>query len=458
VRCAHVIFDTQPRLRIRERSELHNSKFKIQNSKFDAAPNHWATQIDLHTVNQQATRKFDVIVVGGGMVGAALACALAPHGIRVAVIEVREPQRTWPAGETANRVSALSRASQHVLEHLGAWPRMTALGVTSYRAMYVWDAGGSGHIRFDSAEVGEPDLGHIVENRVTQLALWERLEALESVTLLCPARVRGFELSEECARVRLEDGSELQAALLVGADGRDSATRERAGIVTHGWDYDQHALVANVVHELSHEATAWQRFRPTGPLAFLPLAGGRSSSIVWSTSPQQARELLELEQSAFCAELGKAFGHRLGRVVESGPKGVFPLRLQHAERYVQQRLALVGDAAHTLHPLAGQGVNLGFMDAAALADVVLEAAVRDRDPGALHTLRRYERARKGANIAMLGAMDAFKRLFSNDAVPLRLLRNAGLDLVDRATPLKNLFLRRALGAGGELPSLARPPV
>lgn len=392
------------------------------------------------------------------MVGAALACALAPHGLRVAVIEAREPQRSWPAGETANRVSALNRASQHVLEHLGAWSRMTALGVSTYRAMQVWDAGGSGQIRFDSAEVGEPDLGHIVENRVTQLALWERLEALESVTLAAPERVRGFELSEECVRVRLEGGAGLEAALLVGADGRDSATRRGAGIVSHGWDYDQHALVANVVHELSHEATAWQRFRPTGPLAFLPLANGRSSSIVWSTAPQQARELLELEQSAFCTELGRAFGHRLGRILESGPRGVFPLRLQHAERYVLRRLALVGDAAHALHPLAGQGVNLGFMDAAVLAEVVLEAVARGRDPGDLHTLRRYERARKGANIVMLGAMDAFKRLFSNDIVPLRLLRNAGLELADRIAPVKRLFLQRALGTGGELPSLARPPL
>ncbi len=165
-----------------------------------------------------------------------------------------------------------------------------------------------------------------------------------------------------------------------------------------------------------------------------------------------------LEQNAFHAELGRAFGYRLGRIMESGPRGVFPLRLQHADCYVLPRLALVGDAAHSLHPLAGQGVNLGFMDAAALADVVLEAVARGRDPGALHTLRRYERARKGANIAMLGAMDAFKRLFSNDIAPLRLLRNTGLELADRIVPVKQLFLRRALGTEGELPSLARPPV
>lgn len=388
------------------------------------------------------------------MVGSALACALATLGIRVAVIEARKFTREWPAGEISNRVSALSRASQTLLERLNAWPRMTALGISPYRAMYVWDAGGSGHIRFDSAEVGEPDLGHIVENRVTQLALWERLEQLGEATLFCPGRVTDFKLEEHRVRVTLDDGTELEAALLVGADGRDSAIRERAGIATRGWDYDQHALVANVTHELWHEETAWQRFRSNGPLAFLPLADGRSS-IVWATSPERAEALVTLEQPQFCAALGKAFGHRLGQVLDAGPRGVFPLRLQHTEHYVLHRLALVGDAAHAIHPLAGQGVNLGFLDAAQLADALLEAKARGRDLGAPATLRRYERARKGENMAMLGAMDAFKRLFSNDAMPLRLMRNAGLDLADRVTPLKNLFLRRALGTVGELPSLVR---
>jgi 2-octaprenylphenol hydroxylase len=406
-------------------------------------------------LNTESPLQFDLVVAGGGMVGAALACALAGKGMQVAVIERRAPQREWPAGEVANRVSALSRASQHVLEHLGVWPRIRALGANPYRAMQVWDAGGSGSIRFDSAEVGEPDLGHIVENRVIQLALWERLRTLESVTLLCPARIAGFELQAQRARLQLEDGRSLETPLLVGADGRDSAVRTRAGIRTRGWDYDQHALVTNVRHELPHEETAWQRFLPTGPLAFLPLADGRSS-IVWSTSPKQAQALLKMGEPAFSTCLGEAFGQRLGRMLGSGPRGVFPLRLQHAENYVLPRLALVGDAAHAVHPLAGQGVNLGFLDAAELAQVLLEARRRGRDPGTLVALRRYERARKGDNLAMLAAMDAFKRVFSNDILPLRLLRNAGLGLADRITPLKELFMRRALGTLGELPPLARP--
>jgi len=406
-------------------------------------------------VESQHSDRYDVIIAGGGMVGAALACALGERNLRVALVESREPQREWPAGEIANRVSALSRASERLLRRLGAWPRMVELGVSPYRAMQVWDEGGAGRIRFDSADVGEPDLGHIVENRVTQLALWERIEGLATVDPLCPAAIGEFSLDPDRVRVSLGDGRDLSARLLVGADGRDSQVRERAGIATRGWSYDQHALVANVRHEKPHDETAWQRFRTSGPLAFLPLADGRSS-IVWSTSPDQAELLSRMDEAEFCGALGEAFEQRLGRVTETGPRGVFPLRLQHAERYALHRLALVGDAAHAIHPLAGQGVNLGFMDAAQLAEVVLAARDKGRDPGALSTLRRYERARKGENIAMLGAMDAFKRVFSNDIVPLRLLRNAGLDIADRVTPLKQFFLRRALGTEGELPPLVRP--
>jgi 2-octaprenylphenol hydroxylase len=407
----------------------------------------------MHTRDQPL--QFAVIIAGGGMVGTALACALADAGLPVALIETREPQRTWPAGEIANRVSALSRASQRILERLGAWPRVQTLGASPYRAMQVWDSGAGGSIRFDSAAVAEPDLGHIVENRVVQLALWERLQALPAATPLCPARIRRFQPEPDCIRVELEDGRHLSAALLVGADGRDSAVRSAAGIPTQGWDYDQHALVANVTHELPHEETCWQRFLPSGPLAFLPLADG-GSSIVWSTQPHQARELQQLDEAAFCYRLGQAFGQRLGRMLSCGPRGVYPLRLQHAERYVQPRLALVGDAAHAIHPLAGQGVNLGLLDAAQLADDLLQAQARERNLGGLPTLRRYERARKGDNLAMLAAMDAFKRVFSNDLPPLRRLRGAGLNLADRLPPLKHLFLRRALGTLGALPPLARP--
>lgn len=398
--------------------------------------------------------QFDILVVGGGMVGAALVCACLGKGLRIALVETREPRRSWPAGEVDLRVSALNRASQRVLERLGAWDRILQLGASPYREMRVWDAVGGGSIHFDSADLGEPDLGHIVENRVTQLALWERLEGSDEVTLLCPAALSEIELTADAALVDLKDGRRLSARLLVGADGRDSRVRGRVGIATRGWLYDQRAIVANVAVQEWHRETAWQRFLPTGPLAFLPLADGRCS-IVWSATESRAEELLALEDADFRRELEAAIEGRLGAIGDVGPRAAFPLRLQHAEHYVKPRLALIGDAAHAVHPLAGQGVNLGFLDAAALAAALDEALERRRDIGGLWALRRYERARRGENMLMLGAMDGFKRMFSNALPPLAALRSAGLSAVDRLTPAKHLFMRHALGLGEDLPPLAR---
>jgi 2-octaprenylphenol hydroxylase len=397
-------------------------------------------------------QRYDLIIVGGGMVGSALGCALAEQGFEVCVIEYREPQSHWPADEVDLRVSALSRASQCILENLQVWERMAGMRVSPYADMHVWDAGGSGSIHFSAADIGEANLGHIVENRVTQLALWERLGALPSAVRLCPAAVETLEFGSEPG-VTLKSGERLRARLLVGADGRESQVRRLAGIGTQGWDYDQHAIVATIRPANHHRDTAWQRFMPRGPLAFLPIDDGRCS-IVWSTSPQAAKELMALDDEAFCQALGRASEGVLGEILEVGPRGVFPLRLGHAETYIREGLALVGDAAHAVHPLAGQGVNLGFLDAASLAEVLIEARQMGREIGSYSTLRRYERARKGANMGMLGAMDLFKRLFSNEIVPLRLARNLGLSLTDRAGPVKQLIIRRAMGLTGELPSLA----
>jgi 2-octaprenylphenol hydroxylase len=226
-----------------------------------------------------------------------------------------------------------------------------------------------------------------------------------------------------------------------------------AGLGTRGWDYDQHAVVAVVRPARHHDDIAWQHFLPTGPVALLPIDDGRCS-VVWSTSTEQAETLKAMPDDEFCRALTGATQARLGDIVETGPRGVFPLRLQHAENYVEPGLALVGDAAHAIHPLAGQGVNLGLLDAATLADVLAQARLRGRPLGALTTLRRYERARKGANLAMMGAMDAFKRLFSNDNPALYFARNLGLKATDLAAPVKHAIMRRALGVSGERPSLA----
>jgi 2-octaprenylphenol hydroxylase len=402
----------------------------------------------------QESAQFDIIILGGGMVGAALACACRGRGWRIAVLDGAPPQRDWPAGEVDLRVSALSRASQRILERLGAWPRMQALGVSVYREMRVWDAVGGASIHFDSAELGEPDLGHIVENRVTRLALWELLEAADDVTLLCPAQVEVLSINEAGGRVVLADGTELDAKLVVGADGRDSLVRTVLGIATGGWGYDQRAIVCNVEPAHWHRETAWQRFLPTGPLAFLPLADGRCS-IVWSADEGRAEELLAMDDAAFITALEQAFQERLGPILSVGPRAAFPLQMQYAKSYVRPRAALVGDAAHAIHPLAGQGVNLGFLDIAALSDALEHARSHKRDIGGLATLRRYERARRGDNLLMLAAMDGFKRAFGNRFPPLVAARNLGLFAADQVGPLKQAFMRQALGLGDELPTLAQ---
>ena len=378
------------------------------------------------------------------MVGASLACALGDSTLKIAVIEGEEAPLSWPPQGYDMRVSAITRASQRFLEQVGAWPAMCAERVAPYREMHVWDATGSGSIHFDAADVGEPDLGHIIENRVITKALVQRARSLGNVQWICPAVPRRLFLRSDCAQLQLDDGSELRAQLLVGADGGRSWVRQQAGIRVDTQHYQQSALVTTVKTERHHQHTAWQRFLPTGPLAFLPLTDGYSS-IVWSTSPEEAERLLESNKDVFKAELEQAFDSRLGAITELGPRGVFPLKGRHAAHYVNAHLALIGDAAHTIHPLAGQGVNLGFADACALAEVILEAHAAKKAIGAFKTLRRYERNRRADNQLMLDSMDAFKRLFSNDNTGLSLLRNLGLDLVDRAGPVKQFFATRAMG-------------
>lgn len=398
---------------------------------------------------------YDLIIAGGGMVGSALACALGQGDLRIALLEGVPLDRMRPGLDLDSRVSAISRASQRVFAAVGAWDGMTAWRVSPFRDMRVWDATGFGSIHFDSADIGEPLLGWIIENRVIQYALLERARQLPAVDLLCPAALETAEpLAGNGWRIRLNDGREFTTRLLVGADGAQSRVRQLAGIQTGGWSYDQHAVVANVRTAETHQETAWQRFLPTGPLAFLPLHDGRCS-IVWSTTPDQADSLLALDERDFGVALAETFDQRLGAIVEVGPRAAFPLRLQHAHAYVQPGIALIGDAAHVVHPLAGQGVNLGLLDAATLAEVVLDAVAASQDFASLKTLRRYERWRKGDNLLMLGVMDGFKRLFGTSLPPVRLLRNVGLNLTDAAGPLKNLIARRAMGLAGDLPKLAR---
>jgi len=395
---------------------------------------------------------YDITILGAGIVGATLAGALGGTGMRVALVEARAPQAA-PAEGWDMRVSAVTRASERVFDNLGAWAGMVQRRVSPFREMRVWESGG-GEVHFDSAELAEPCLGHVVENRVIVEALLERLASFENVDLFRPASATHIIEGGDRTRLSLDDGSRLTTRLLVGADGADSVVRRHAGIGMRGWSYAQRGVVAVVRPGRHHGDTAWQRFMPSGPLAFLPLNDGRCS-IVWSSDTPRADELMQLDDAQFALELESAFEYRLGSIEEVSPRAAFPLALGHAQAYVAPRLALIGDAAHTVHPLAGQGANLGVADAAALAEVVTEAVRSGRDPGSYAVLRRYERWRKGETLLMLALMDGFKRLFGNDLMPVRLVRGAGLGLFDSVGPLKRAVMRRAMGLDGDLPRLAR---
>ncbi|VAW84425.1 2-polyprenylphenol hydroxylase [hydrothermal vent metagenome] len=397
---------------------------------------------------------YDVVIVGGGMVGACLACALAQTDLQVAVLEFSEPQLSWPEDSVDLRVSAISVASQRIFKAVDAWQYMLDGRVSPYRDMKVWDSTGNGRIHFDSADVGMAEMGHIIENRVIRAALLKRIEEHDNIHFICPTSLASWYNDDDALYLTLADGSKIKTALLVGADGSRSQVREQAGISYYGWPYDQSGVVAVVETELPHQETAWQRFLTTGPLAFLPLADGRSS-IVWSTTPDAAENLVAMNDEQFCIALGEALEGRLGAIMTTTQRAAFPLKLQHAEQYVQERIALVGDAAHMIHPLAGQGANLGFLDAASLVDVISDAAQQGRNIGSLKVLRRYERWRKGGNVSMMYAMDGFKRLFSNDITVVKYLRNTGLTLADKCAPIKHRLMRQAMGEEGDLPRLAR---
>ncbi len=396
--------------------------------------------------------RFDVLIVGGGMVGTALACALGDSRLKVGLLDSRAP--VAPTSDDYDlRVSAITLASRTLFENLGVWNAMQQRRVAPVEAMQVWEERGA--IHFDAAEIGEACLSYIVENSVIQQALVERLQCFTNVQCLWPVAIEAMAVGAESATVTLKDGRTLEARLLVGADGAQSAVRQAAGIDTRRHDLKQDGIVATVHTERPHRRTAYQRFLPTGPLAFLPLADANACSIVWSADSQHAHRLMGLDDATFVAQLQTAFGDALGRIVSVSPRQQFVLALNHARAYTAARVTLVGDAAHTVHPLAGQGVNLGLLDAAALAELLLAGVGHGRDIGAHPLLRRYERTRKTENIGMVTLTGGFKYLFGNDRPLLRRLRNLGLDLANALPPAKRLLMRRASGLDGDLPVLAR---
>jgi 2-octaprenylphenol hydroxylase len=402
----------------------------------------------------------DLIIVGAGMVGSTLALAMQDCGLDIVLVDAGslQVQPFDRHGPFEPRVSALSAASQRILERVGAWSGIAARRISPYTEMHVWDGSGTGQIDFSAASVHAEVLGHIVENVVVQDALLERLQRVGSVSLIGAARLEGLRQLDGGWQLELADGQQLITPLLVAADGANSAVRRLAGCETREWDYLHHAIVTSVRCARRHGLTARQRFTDDGPLAFLPLARDGDEhwcSIVWSVTEFEAQRLMALDDEAFCAALGRAFEETLGEVLEVDPRLCIPLRQRHAKRYVQPGLALIGDAAHTIHPLAGQGVNLGLLDAAVLAEVLKAALQRGEQPGDLRVLSRFERRRMPHNLAMMAAMEGFERLFQADTLPLRWLRNVGLKGMQSLPEAKALFVRQALGLSGDLPELAK---
>lgn len=412
---------------------------------------------------------YQVIIVGAGMVGAALAVALGRAGFKVALLDRNAPPQYEAGGEYGLRVSALSLASRNILMNLGAWDAIAATRLSPYREMHVWEstendagmhardaAGGRAEIHFDCVDLQRNCLGYIVENDLVQTTLIKQLETLPDVDCFFSADLDALEFTEHNTVASLSNGHRLKGELLAGVDGATSKVRQLAGIGTQAHSYRQQGVVAAVATEQSHRETAWQRFLTTGPLAFLPLADGRCS-IVWSTGDAHARELLSMEEAEFCRALGEASEYKLGGILSCGSRAAFPLQYLQAERYTAPRLVLVGDAAHVVHPLAGQGVNLGLLDAAKLAEQLQGAQRRRQDLGALKHLRRYERSRKTDNRIMGLALDGLKHLFAAQATPIVSVRQLGLRAVNNLPSLKTFFMRRAMGLDGELPELAISP-
>lgn len=384
----------------------------------------------------------DVTLIGGGMVGAAAACRLAQSGFSVVLVEAQAPQRFAPEQPMDLRVSAISPASIRLLQACGAWESVLAMRACPYRRLETWELEGMA-TRFAAEQLGVSELGYIVENRVLQLALWRQLQGLSNVTILVGAQLAALEQGADGICCTLSDGCQISSRLLLGADGAQSRTRELAQIGVTSWDYRQACLLINVDIAGGQQDITWQQFTPRGPRAFLPLAGSHGS-LVWYDTPERVRELQALPLPQLAEQVRREFPERLPEFSVTAA-GSFALTRRHAQRYVNGRVVLLGDAAHTIHPLAGQGVNLGFKDVITLCELLVNSrqAGDAWDEPAL--LRDYERQRRRDNLLMQTAMDGFYLTFSNDLPPLRLLRNMGLLLAEHGGPLKRLALRYALG-------------
>ncbi|MBY7843603.1 FAD-dependent 2-octaprenylphenol hydroxylase [Vibrio fluvialis] len=396
----------------------------------------------------------DIAIVGGGMVGLALAAAFKNTDLRIAVIEGKLPQEGLSELPDV-RVSALSRSSEIILQNLNAWQGIKARRAAPYTAMEVWEQDSFARIEFSANSLTQPNLGHIVENRVIQLALLEQVKQQSNVSLYMPASCQSLAIGESEAWLTLSNGQSLTAKLVVGADGANSWVRKQQDIPLTHWDYGHSAVVANVRTTEPHGSVARQIFTPQGPLAFLPMGNSHMSSIVWSTDPNRAERLVAMDASEFNKALTAEFDVKLGVCEVVGERHAFPLKMRYARDFVVERVALVGDAAHTIHPLAGQGVNLGLLDAASLAQEVMALWYQGQDIGSKRNLRGYERWRKAEAAKMIAAMQGFKDLFAGNNPAKKLIRGIGMRLAGQLPGAKDEIMKHALGLKGNLPELAK---
>lgn len=412
-------------------------------------------------MNANKSVEVDIAIVGAGMVGATLAHLLSSLPVKIALVDQREFAPVTTAFDAQEldfdpRVSALTEASKQLFQEIGVWQAIANKRVSPYREMQVWDADGTGSIEFSAAEIGNPELGHIVENSLILAALHDLLATKETVQCIGGAAIKQLVSAESTAAkasLETESGQVINASLIVAADGGNSLVRRLANFETSEWSYEHTAIVTTVKTEHPHQSKALQRFISTGPLAFLPLLPSNGSddqhycSIVWSCVPELAESLMAKSETEFNASLQHAIETKLGRIESSSKRFAVPLKQMHGKKYCQGNVVLVGDAAHTIHPLAGQGVNLGFLDVAALAEELAHGLEKGRLVSDPIVLGRYERSRRGHNLGTMWAMEGFKRLFAEDALAVRWLRNVGLKGVNNLPLVKNQIARKAMGLG-----------
>lgn len=400
------------------------------------------------TVNQSEINT-EILVVGGGLNGLPLAIALASAGLEVIVLE-REDPKTITSEVFDGRVSAIAHASRNLFKSIGVWDHVPQM--QPMLDIRITDGPSKQFLHYDHRQLGDEPFGHMVENRHLRIALLKRAEELEALTLLAPVTYSTLVRDQDGVRAELTDGRIVKARMVVAADGRMSPLRKLAGIGTVGWQYDQAGIVCTVEHELPHNGVAQERFLNPGPFAILPMTGNRSS-LVWTEQTETAAKIMSLDNSEFEAALGRRFGTYLGALNVTGPRWSYPLALHQADNYIAERMALIGDAAHGMHPIAGQGLNLGLRDVAALAEIITDAARLGLDPGTGNNLEKYQQWRRFDSIALLAITDGLNRLFTTDAAPVRLVRDTGLSLVNKMPRLKGFFIEHARGSVGKLPRL-----